>query len=187
MNSIRAVKRLPHVPSLIIAMDPTPPDTTATRAEPVSQRTVVWRYLRALGADATEADDLTQEAMLVACETEAGTVVDEQAFLFGVARNLWLRSRRWWHRRREREIADAVDDLWQATAADDGGSELVDQLRDCLEQLQPRSRQALELHYHDGLPWTEVAHRVDMKPNGIKTLAQRARTALRTCIERRPS
>lgn len=168
-------------------MDPTPPDTTAPEAVSVSQRTVVWRYLRALGADPGEADDLAQETMVVACETDAATVSDHQAFLLGVARNLWLGSRRWWQRRREREIADAVDELWQATAADDDGSELIDKLRDCLELLQPRSRQALELHYQDGLPWTEVAHRVDMKPNGIKTLAQRARTALRTCIERRPS
>ncbi len=81
----------------------------------------------------------------------------------------------------------AVEELWPETADPAGGTELVARLRDCLEHLQARSRQALDLHYHDGLPWSEVAQRIGMKPNGIKTLAQRARTALRTCIERRPS
>ena len=147
----------------------------------------MWRYLRALGASANEADDLAQETLLVGVEADGEGVDNRQAFLLGVARNLWLRSRRWWQRKREREIAEAVDQLWQETAADDGGAELIDKLRDCLEQLQPRARKALDLHYGDGLSWPEVAARVDMLPNGIKTLAQRARQTLRTCIERRSS
>lgn len=152
---------------------------------PVDERTVVWRYLRALGASAHEADDLAQETMLVAVRTAADDVEHRQAFLLGVARNHWLRSRRWWHRKREREIADAVDQLWLETADRDGGNELIQQLRDCLQQLQPRTQKALELHYEDGLSWPDVAARIDMKPNGIKTLAQRARQTLRTCIERK--
>lgn len=125
--------------------------------------------------------------MLVAVRTADEHIDNRQAFLLGVARNLWLRSRRWWQRKREREIADAVDELWHETADANGGEELVEQLRDCLEQLQPRTRQALDLHYGDGLSWPEVAQRIDMLPNGIKTLAQRARQTLRTCIERRSS
>ncbi len=188
LNSIRGTGRLPHVPShLINAMAPTPHGETAQMVASAEQRTVVWRYLRALGAGAFEADDIAQETMLLACETDQESVANMPAFLLGVARNLWLRSRHWWQRRREREIAAAVDELWHETADSDGGTELVNKLRDCLEQLQPRSRQALDLHYHDGLPWTEVAQRIGMLPNGIKTLAQRARTALRSCIERRPS
>jgi len=151
----------------------------------VDSHTTVWRYLRALGASATEADDLAQETMLAACQHRGSDVDDDRAFLLGIARNQWLRSRRWWQRRREREIAAAVDQLWHATADHDGGDELLDRLRGCLEQLQPRSREALDLHYRDGLDWNAVADRVGLKPNGVKTLAQRARSALRACIERR--
>lgn len=153
-----------------------------------AHRTAVWRYLRMLGASGAEADDLSQETMLVAC---AGPLTNDPAlargFLRGVAKNQWLRSRRWWQRRREREIALAVDDLWLAVAEPDGGDELVDRLRSCLEHLQPRARQALDLHYRDGLAWPDVAAQIGLKQNGTKTLVQRARRLLRDCIERSAS
>ncbi|MEO6597192.1 MAG: sigma-70 family RNA polymerase sigma factor [Planctomycetota bacterium] len=149
-------------------------------------RTAIWRYLRALGADATEADDLTQETMLVGCTSDLPADDNAaRAFLRGVARNMWLRSRRWWQRRREREVAVAVDELWLATADADQGEELLARLHNCLQQLQPRSKKALELHYRDGFGWNDVAAQIGLRPNGTKTLVQRARQALRTCIERR--
>jgi RNA polymerase sigma-70 factor (ECF subfamily) len=151
-------------------------------------RTAIWRYLRMLGASASEADDLCQETMLVGCtHAAANDPATGRAFLRGTAKNLWLRSRRWWQRRREREVAVAVDELWLATAEHDGGDELVARLRTCLGTLQPRARQALELHYRDGLDWRLVAAQIGLLPNGTKTLVQRARQALRTCIERRSS
>lgn len=70
------------------------------------------------------------------------------------------------------------------TAAHNDGDHLLTQLRDCLDGLQPRARQALELHYRDGLRWAQVATLIDLKPNGTKTLVQRARAALRQCLER---
>lgn len=163
-----------------------PPAAAAEANDPARHRTALWRYLRALGAAPGDADDLVQDALLVGCRT--GLVPDAaqaRAFLRGVARNLWLQSRRWWHRRREREVAQAVDELWLATADGDAGEELIARLRECLAGLQPRARQALELHYRDGLSWPLVAPRVGLKVNGTKTLVQRARQALRVCIERR--
>jgi RNA polymerase sigma factor (sigma-70 family) len=155
-------------------------------ADPAPHRVAVWRYLRALGAGAAEADDLTQETMVVACRQplpDDGEAA--RAFLRGVAKNQWLRSRRWWQRRREREVAAAVDELWCETAERDAGEELLARLRTCLESLQPRARRALDLHYRDRLGWAEAAAQLGLAPNGMKTLAQRTRQALRTCIERR--
>lgn len=165
-------------------MRPSPPIAEPPLAPPPARepRAAVWRYLRALGADAGEADDLAQETMLLACERGAAPATP---FLLGVARNLWLRSRRFWQRRREREVAAAVDELWQHAAADDDGDELVAALRDCLDTLQPRARRALDLHYRDGLPWSEVSRQIGMQPNGTKTLAQRARQLLRACIDKK--
>jgi RNA polymerase sigma-70 factor (ECF subfamily) len=162
--------------------------SAATEAPDAGDRHRLWRYLRALGADAGEADDLAQEAMLVAhqhaAQQPARDADAQAAFVRGIARNLWLRSRRWWQRRREREVAVAVDELWDATAEHDGGDELLARLRDCLGALQPRGRRALELHYHDGLGWRAIAAELAMKANGVKTLMQRARHALRQCLER---
>lgn len=154
-------------------------------AAPERTRLAVWRYLRALGANAAEADDLTQETMVVGCRHDPALApTGHDAFLRGVARNLWLRSRRWWHRRREREVAVAVDELWTTTTAADDGEELLAQLRRCLESLQPRARRALDLHYRDGLSWHDVATDLAMRPNGVKTMVQRARQALRRCLDR---
>jgi RNA polymerase sigma-70 factor (ECF subfamily) len=131
-------------------------------------------------------DDLFQDAVTVAWRRlpDYDRTRPFGAWLRGIARNLWLRSRRWRQRRREREIAVAVDELWDATAAHDGGAELLASLRDCLGALQPRVRRALELHYHDGLGWRAIAAELAMKANGVKTLMQRARRALRQCLER---
>lgn len=152
-----------------------------------SHRTAIWRYLRLLGANEAEADDLVQETMLVGCRhprpSEAGM---DRAFLRGVAKHQWLRSRRWWQRHREREIAAEVDTLWLATMEPDAGQELLERLQQCLQQLQPRARRALDLHYRDGLGWRAVAAQLGQRLNGTKTLVQRARAALRLCIERRP-
>lgn len=151
-------------------------------------RTAIWRYLRMLGASADEADELCQETMLVALRGDLPPEPSAaHAFLRAVAKNHWLRTRRWWHRRREREVAAAVDELWLATAEHDDGDELVQRLRHCLEALAPRARQALDLHYRDGVPWHGVAAQLGMKPNGTKTLVQRARQVLRDCLERRTS
>lgn len=169
-------------------MTPTAGSTEAWRADDVAarERTVLWRYLRALGASPHEAEDLCQEAFTVALAT--GRPADDGKagpFLRGVARKLWLRTRRWWHRRREREVAAAVEELWLATAAHDGGDGLLAALRSCLELLQPRARNALDLHYRDGLSWPVIGARLGLAKNGIKTLAQRTRAALRHCLERR--
>lgn len=150
-------------------------------------RTAIWRYLRLLGANEVEADDLVQETMLVGCRSpRPSEEAMDRAFLRGVARHQWLRSRRWWQRHREREIAAEVDALWLATMEPGAGQELLERLQQCLQQLQPRARQALDLHYRDGLGWRAVAAQLGQRLNGTKTLVQRARAALRTCIERRP-
>lgn len=160
-------------------------DPMANAANLPRERTMLWRYLRALGARPDEADDLCQDVLLAACSLPVPAPDEARAaFLRGVARNHWLRSRRWWQRRREREIAAAVEELWLDAADRDDGEGLLAQLGSCLERLEQRSRTALERHYRDGLDWHEVGHELGLRANGIKTLAQRARRVLRDCIER---
>jgi RNA polymerase sigma-70 factor (ECF subfamily) len=165
-----------------------PRNPTGAAAWLTPHQTAIWRYLRMLGASRDEADDILQETMVIACSrSEPSDPELARPFLRGVARNLWLRTRRWWQRRREREIAAAVDELWLATVDRDDGDLLLETLRHCLDQLQPRVQQALSMHYRDGLGWDAIAAHIGLKANGTKTLAQRARQTLRTCIERRRS
>ncbi|MBL8753095.1 MAG: sigma-70 family RNA polymerase sigma factor [Planctomycetes bacterium] len=168
----------------------TPPEQAAAAGSGAlgiaAHRPAIWRYLRMLGASADEADELAQETMLGACRTQLATdPAVARAFLRGVARNQWLRTRRFWQRQREREIAAAVEELWLATADADGGDERIERLRHCLDGLAPRTRAAFELHYRDGIAWPAVAAQLGLLANGVKTLVQRARQALRQCLERR--
>ncbi len=103
----------------------------------------VWRYVRFLGAEAAEADDLTQETFLALAR--AGFVERDErqtaAYLRVVARNQLLALRR----KQSREICtvelDAADAVWVAAAGADGSlSGYLDALGDCMAKLDGRAR-----------------------------------------------
>ena len=151
-------------------------------------QTGVWRYVRFLGADTAEADDLTQETFLALAR--GGFVERDQrqtaGYLRVVARNQLLALRR----RQNREIntvdLEAADSVWAAAAGPDGNlASYLDALRDCLATLEGRARQAIDLHYQSNTARDAIATQLDMKPDGVKTLLRRTRQILRDCIERK--
>jgi len=148
----------------------------------------VWRYLRMQGADPEEADDLTQEAFVTALGKGVRNLDDAaaQVFLRRTARFAFLHHVR--DRRRDPALADAVDELWTRDCEADGGDELVTSLQRCVDELQTRARHAVQRCYGIGCErraHDDVARELEMKPNGLKTLLQRTRRALRECVERR--
>jgi RNA polymerase sigma factor (sigma-70 family) len=149
----------------------------------------VWRYVRMLGASAELADDLTQEAFVVAVRREALAADPAAAltFLRRTARFLFLR-----HLRDGADavlLADAADEVWARDCATDGGDGLREALRACVGELQGRARLAVERSYGIGSDSPQrrddIARELGMQPNGVKTLLQRVRQQLRACIERR--
>ncbi len=147
----------------------------------------VWRYLRMLGCTPDLADDLTQESFAIAL-TKGATDREPPAtaaFLRQTARFLYLRTLA---RTREVEtIADAADLLWQRDCEADEGDGLIDAVRRCVAELPERSRRAVQLSYGEGHGRAEIARQLDIKENGVKTLMQRTRQALRECVQRRMS
>jgi RNA polymerase sigma factor (sigma-70 family) len=176
----------------------TAPPTTAPAAPPAGDLVhrhlrTVWRYLRTLGASADVADDLAQEAFVVAlrrgaCELPAAAT---GAFLRRTARFLFLHHLRDRHRDATLQggFADAVDELFAREEAAGGSDEHLERLRACVASLPPRSRLALERCYGLGADSdasrTTAATELGLQPNGLKTLLQRIRQALRDCLERR--
>jgi RNA polymerase sigma-70 factor (ECF subfamily) len=148
----------------------------------------VWRYLRFLGADRSEADDLTQETFLAVAR--GGFVERDErqtaGYLRVVARNQLLALRR----KQNREIStvelESADTVWAAAAGDDGSfNSYLDALCECVEQLDGRPRLAIDLHYRVEASRDAIAAALDMKPDGVKTLLRRTRQLLRECVERK--
>jgi RNA polymerase sigma-70 factor, ECF subfamily len=57
-------------------------------------------------------------------------------------------------------------------------------LERCLDRLDGRSKQAVELHYAGGFASPEVAERMRLSPGAVRILLSRVRRSLRECIER---
>jgi RNA polymerase sigma-70 factor (ECF subfamily) len=148
----------------------------------------VWRYLRFLGADRTEAADLTQETFLAFARARFAERDEQQTagYLRTVARNQLLLLRR----RERREIStvelEVADTVWAAAAKQDSNlTAYLDALRECVGQLEGRTREAIDLHYREGDSREAIAARLEMTPEGIKTLLRRTRALLRECVERK--
>lgn len=145
----------------------------------------LWRYLRLLGADAHEADDLVQDTFVVfASRSSEAAPEAPAAFLRGIAKNLLLAARR--RARRQppaNDWAAAVDQL-VARDEDAFADGQLAAVRDCLQKLPERARQAVQWHHVDGLSRRDTAERLGLGDEGTKSLLQRARELLRDCIER---
>jgi RNA polymerase sigma-70 factor (ECF subfamily) len=178
-----------------ITEPPQEAEVSATPVEPMDfaalvhcHQAGVWRYVRFLGADAAEADDLTQETFLALARVEFVERDQRQTagYLRVVARNQLLALRR----KQNREIGtvklEAADSVWAAAAGPDGSlTNYLDALRDCVAQLEGRAHDVVNLHYWEQAGREAIAERLDMQPEGVKTLLRRTRQVLRECVERK--
>jgi len=148
----------------------------------------VWRYLRFLGAERAEADDLVQETFLAVARAEFCQRDQHQTagYIRTVARRQLLVLRRKQNRQISTVALDAADGVWAAATRVDGSlAGYLDALRECVEQLKERARRVVDLHYREGASREAIAAQLDMKPAGVKTLLRRTRELLRECVERK--
>lgn len=151
----------------------------------------VWRYVRYLGADASEAEDLTQETFLAVARSRFVEESDAQTagYLRTVARRQLLMLRRKQKRRIKTVEFDAAetvwaDTMWPAAAERDRFDERVEAARGCVEKLTGRSREAIDLSYRESTGRDAIAAQIGMTADGVKTLLRRTRAKLRECIEK---
>jgi len=166
--------------------------TTDRRAEMAAlvrtHQAGVWRYLRFLGCDAAEADDLVQETFLAVLRDgfEVRSPAETASYLRTVARNRLLADRRKDRNRPALVDLEAAETVWAQVAGDDGLGDYLAALGECLDRAAtPRVRRALTLQYADRASRERIAAELDMAVEGVKTLLRRARAALRECVERR--
>jgi RNA polymerase sigma-70 factor (ECF subfamily) len=141
----------------------------------------IWRYLRFLGCDATQAEDFTQETFLIALTGAESPRTS--AYLRTVARNLFYKSRR--HPLASLEDVEEDERAWADFSRDDGGASQLEALRGCVESLEGRAKQAILLRFESRLSHAKMADSLDLGEEGVKTLLRRVKERLRDCVQRK--
>lgn len=146
----------------------------------------VWQYLRYLGANPSEADDLTQETFLsfLRSSYEDQGEAALRGYLRKIGRNQLLMLRRRSGRELDTVQLEVAETVWAKAIRDDGIEVFLTALALCEEKLDGRAKDAIDWSYRDGIRRDEIARRLDMKPQGVKTLLRRTRKLLRECVER---
>ena len=148
---------------------------------------MVWRYLRALGADAALADDLTQDTFLEVMRRPLEQYSDSAtaSYLRRVAHNFFISRRRRDARMTVTEHAEQFETAWIRWAGCDAGNELLDALKECFGRLTERAQLALRLRFDDSASRQGIAQELGISEHGAKNLMQRAKAQLRECLEKK--
>ncbi len=151
-----------------------------------SHQKEIWCYLRVLGCEPAQADDLTQETFLAVLRRpfEQYNRAATAAYLRKVAKNRFLMALRAARARPSTRAIDAVEPAF-AQPARNGGGAYFDALDACLQQLTERTRRVLGLRYREQLSSKEIATRLTLKPAHVDTITHRAKAALKRCIGER--
>ncbi len=146
----------------------------------------IWCYLRVLGCEPAQADDLTQETFLAVLRKpfEQYNEKATAAYLRTVARNLFLMAVRKKKARPAFVDIDAVEPGWIALTRDRGGA-WTDALELCLQRLPERTRAMLRLRFHDRMASKEIGAELGLKPPHVDTVIHRAKGVLKQCIGER--
>lgn len=151
-----------------------------------STRADLLRYLVRRTSDAEEAADLLAETFATAWRKLEAIPAGDQArlWLFGVARNLLLRSAR------RQRVADALIDRLsgelRAAQPPASTTEQAMRLRSALAELTERDREILTLNAWEGLAPREIAKVMATSPNAVRIRLYRARKQLESRLAAPP-
>jgi RNA polymerase sigma-70 factor (ECF subfamily) len=144
----------------------------------------IYAYLRRLCGSDADAEDLTQRTFQKVWAS-LPTFRGQSAFstwAHGIAHNVYVDFRR------RRSVTDAQSDEWWATCVAEGpspfedaaGRELAQQLYALVEQLDEDARQAVHLHYYQGLSLSETSEVLNVPTSTLKYRLREALNALRS-------
>jgi RNA polymerase sigma-70 factor (ECF subfamily) len=150
----------------------------------------IFRFLRYIGADWHVAEDLTQDVFVCAFNEKNKELSPETLntgkWLRGVARNLFLNYLRKNNKKTvvfTEEYMQGAEAVWKSEYLEnDEGEEVIEALRECVEKLSERNKIAIDLRYEKSLGREEIARKLEMTQNGVKTLLRRLRESLAECI-----
>jgi RNA polymerase sigma-70 factor (ECF subfamily) len=148
----------------------------------------ITAFIRTLMPDFQQAEDLLQRVavMLVRKFHEYDSQRPFAAWAIGFAKNEVLYYRR--QLATDKHLFD--DEIVEKIAVSyEQLVEEIDPIRealgDCVEELQGRSRQVIELRYGRGLNSVQIAAKMRLSSGAVRVLLHRVRSGLRKCIEHR--
>lgn len=144
----------------------------------------IYLYLYSLCHNRELAQDLTQETFLKAILSLPNDHVNVRAWLYLVARNLYLN-----HFNREKRLVP-LEEI-ESFSADNTAAWLDHLIRDeqkqllyqALQHLPERQREILLLHYFSGLSLKEIAAILKQTPENIRIQAYRGKKELKQYME----
>lgn len=157
--------------------------TFPTCSDNLHDHAALVRIARCLVRDAADADDLVQDALVIALEGGRTDAVIDRAWVRGVMRNLARRSWRDRRRRRRRETRVASPDRLADSTNEVAKVETRRALSQSISVLPDDYRVPLLMQYMDGLTPQAIAHEMGLSPSTVRTRLQRGRDRLRRQLE----
>lgn len=148
-------------------------------------------YLRGVSDNPTVVDEVFHEAIVVAWQNidRFDTQRSFGCWLRGIARKLMLA-----HHRRQGvgpalcspEVLDVLDTRWEALQRQSGDTllEKLSALEECIGQLPPKYRRAIDMRYLQENRGTSLAAVLETTMENSKKLLQRGRAMLAMCMGR---
>jgi RNA polymerase sigma-70 factor (ECF subfamily) len=154
---------------------------------------MLFAYVLGWVRDASLAEEVAQEALVTGFR-KLHTLKNKERFapwLRTIARNLAYAALR----RRNREIVlepaviEGMEEIFATLDRPDPASETWEErariLEHCLENLPEKLRDVCRLHYYDDQPVKQINEALKLGIDAIKKRLERARDAIRSCIEKR--
>ena len=144
----------------------------------------LFRYLCSLTHDPAQAEDLLSETFLQALQS-AGSFrgqSSEKTWLFGIARNLWLRTLR--RRRPTVPLEDLAGLAAGEEPADAAAARMLrDRIRTLLAQKDERTR-AIVLQRMQGVPFETIARALGISAGSARVMDYRTRQWLKETLRK---
>ena len=155
-------------------------------------RRTVYGYLRARLQQPNDADDMLQEVFLRFYLSQArfDSTALIRPWLLGIARNLLREHVRDIKRRKEvawTELCLELESVLPPDALWSDADDIIRILPECLEELGPSARQAVDLHYRSQHKLADIGRELHRSEGAVKLLMHRARQALKDCLQLRTS
>lgn len=145
-------------------------------------------FVLSLVSDYSLVDDVVQETFLVV-STKAGEFQrgsNFRAWAWTIARYKVLQTLQKTPKAEQRLSDEVIESLCATEASEEWpAEEQLRQLAECVRELAPKARQAVELRYQQAHKPPEIARLMGWSVDAVHVALSRARVTLRDCVQRR--